>query len=453
MFLAADRPSEPVESVQQLVDYFAAAAKPAAEWRVGTEHEMIGVYADGAAPPFEGERGVAAIFARFAAAGWRPVNEGDNVIALMCSGAQMTFEPGGQLEHAVRPLRHADELVAAMSRNVAIVSDVSTRLGISWLSTGFRPFGTLEDVPWMPKRRYQVMRDYMPTRGAMAHEMMKRTATVQVNLDYSDAEDALEKMRCVMSVTSILTAMYANSPIVDGRLTDYQSYRARVWLDTDPDRCGLLPFVFQDGDVFRGYAEWALDVPLFFVFRGGAYRPAGGMTFRRFMRDGFEGERATMDDWALHLSTLFPEARLKTYIEVRGCDAGSFGAITALGALSRGVLYDAAARRAAIALTAHLSFAERVDLLRAVPTRGLATPVGASGRTAGDLARDLLAIAADGLGRQDGNDLGHLTPLRAIVEERRTQADRAADAYRAAAGNPAALIRELSYPGLGRPAV
>lgn len=450
MFLAADRPSEPVETVQQLVDYFAAAAKPAAEWRIGTEHEMIGVYAaDGSAPPYEGGRGIAAIFERFAAAGWRPVAEGDTVIALMCAGAQMTFEPGGQLEHAVKPLEHADELVAAMARNVAIVGEVSSRLGIAWLSSGFRPFGQLEDVPWMPKRRYEIMRAYMPTRGALAHEMMKRTATVQVNLDYADGQDALEKMRCVMGTTSLLTALYANSPIVDGRLTEYQSYRARIWLDTDPDRCGLLPFVFEDGDVFRGYAEWALDVPLFFVFRGGDYRPAGGMTFRRFMREGFQGERATMDDWALHLSTLFPEARLKTYIEVRGCDAGSFEMITALGALSKGLLYDGDARRAAIGLTAGVSFAERIDLLRAVPVGGLATPVGRTGRTAGDLARDLLAIAESGLERQDRSELGHLAPLRAIVEDRRTQADQAADAFRATAGNRAALIRELAYPGLG----
>ncbi|HUS67911.1 MAG TPA: glutamate-cysteine ligase family protein, partial [Kofleriaceae bacterium] len=450
MFLAADRPSEPVESVQQLVDYFAAAAKPRAEWRVGTEHEMIGVYAaDGSAPPYEGGRGIAAIFERFAAAGWRPVHEGETVIALMCAGGQMTFEPGGQLEHAVRPLDHTDELVAAVERNVAIVADVSSRLGIAWLSIGFRPFGRLEDVPWMPKRRYEVMRSYLPTRAPLPHEMMKRTATVQVNLDYADAEDALEKMRCMMSVTSLMTAIYANSPIVDGALTDYQSYRARVWLDTDPDRCGLLPFVFEDGDPFRGYAEWALDVPMFFVYRGGDYRPAGGMTFRRFMREGFGGERATLDDWALHLSTLFPEARLKTYLEVRGCDAGSFEMNAALGALSRGLFYDADARRAAIELTAGLSFAERLALLRAVPQSGLATPVGATGRTAGDLARDLCAIAEDGLGRLDATEIPHLAPVRAIVESRRTQADQAADAYRAAAGSPAALIRELAYPGLG----
>jgi glutamate--cysteine ligase len=454
--LVEDRPSEPVESVDQLVQYFVRGGKPRADWRVGTEHEMIGVDAGGPdagkAPPYHGPRGIRAIFDSFVARGWKPVHEGDNIIALVCAGAQMTFEPGGQLEHALRPLRNAAELTAAMAKNVTQVAEPSSRLGLAWLSVGFRPFGTLEDVPWMPKRRYEVMRDYMPTRGPLSHEMMKRTATVQVNLDYADVEDAGSKLRCAMGVTSLMTAIYANSPVVDGQLTPYQSYRSRIWLDTDPDRCGLLPFVFQDGDVFRAYAEWALDVPMFFVHRGD-YRPARGITFRRFMRDGFAGERATMDDWALHLSTLFPEARLKQYMEVRGCDAGSFEMIAALGVLSSGLLYDDEARRQAIALTAGLDFATRLELLREVPRTGLATRIGTTGKTVGDLSRDLVIIAAEGVARLSPDELPFLDPVRRIVEEGRTQADRVGEIWRAGQGDIPRIIRGLAYPGLtGAPA-
>ena len=452
--LVSDTASEPIESVDQLVRYFAAAGKPREQWRIGTEHEMLGVYNSGSrigrAPAYEGGCGIAAFFAAFARHGWKPVREEDTVIALTCAGAQVTFEPGGQLEHAVRPLRHADDLAQAISRNVAQLAEPSQQCGISWLSLGFRPFGTLDEVPWMPKKRYALMREYMPTRGALAHEMMKRTATVQVNLDYQDSDDARSKMRAMMSVTSLLTALFANSPVVDGQLTDYQSYRSRIWLDTDPDRCGLLPFVFEEVDLFRAYTEWALDVPMFFVHRGD-YRPAGGMTFRRFMREGFAGERATMNDWALHLSTLFPEARLKTYIEVRGCDAGSFEMMIALGVLASGLFYDADSRRAAIELTADLDYDSRVALMRSVPRGGMKTAVGRA--TVGDLCRELYAIARDGTARQEPSELPYLETVRAIIEEGRTQADRVADIWRRQQGDTAALIRELSYPGLGRPAV
>ena len=452
MHLVGNRPSEPIESIEQLVDYFLRGSKPRSEWRIGTEHEMIGVYAGGEeigrAPPYGGDRGIAAIFDSFVESGcWEPVREGQDVIALVCAGAQMTFEPGGQLEHALRPLEHADELTTSMAKNVTQVAEPSSRLGLAWLSVGFRPFGKLEEVPWMPKRRYEIMRDYLPTRGALPLEMMKRTATVQVNLDFGDPDDAASKMRCAMGITSILTAIYANSPAVDGQLAGYQSYRSRIWLDTDPDRCGLLPFAFEDGDVLRAYTEWALDVPMFFLHRGD-YRPASGITFRRFMRDGFAGERANMDDWALHLSTLFPETRLKQYMEIRGCDAGSFDMIAALGVLSRGLLYDDEARNQAIALTAGLAFSDRLDLLRAVPRSGLKTPVGRTGRTIGDLARDLLIIAAEGIARQEPTELPYLDPVRVIVEEGRTQADSLTDLWLATADDLPALIRGMAYPGL-----
>jgi glutamate--cysteine ligase len=297
----------------------------------------------------------------------------------------------------------------------------------------------------MPKQRYAIMRRYLPTRGVLAHEMMLRTCTVQVNLDYADEDDARDKMRCVQHVTPILTALWANSPIVDGRPTGYQSYRARAWLDTDRDRCGLLEFLEGDAPVFRAYTEWALDVPLFFVHRG-HYREAGGMTFRQFWRQGWEGERATIDDWALHLSTLFPEIRLKTYLEIRGCDVGSIPMMLALAPLAKGLLHDVDARRAAAALTAGLDWGARRSLTAAVPRTGLQTKVGKT--TIGELARELVAIADAGLQREAPDERRLLEPVRAIAASGRTQADAALDAWNAAGGDPERVIAALSYPGL-----
>jgi glutamate--cysteine ligase len=449
LHLVSDRESPLVESVEQLTEHFRSAARPAEAWRVGTEYEMAGVLATGpgrgTAPPYSGERSIAGVFDGLAARGWQEVTEDGAVIALTHGGAQVTIEPGGQLEHALAPMITAGELEAAMAENTARLAEISRPLGLAWLPVGFRPFGRREDVRWMPKQRYEVMREYLPTRGALAHEMMLRTCTVQVNLDYADAGDALARMRCVQSVTSILTALWASSPIVDGAPSGFQSYRAHVWLDTDPDRCGLLPFLHQEVDIYQAYAEWALDVPMFFVHRG-RYRPAGGMTFRRFWREGFEGERATMDDWALHLSTLFPEIRLKTYLEVRGCDVGSTPMSIALAPMMRGLLHDDVARREATRLTAELDMAAREALRREVPRGGLATRVG--GRTVGELARALVAIAEDGLRRVGPEDVPYLEPVRAIAETGRTQADEIVDLWRDTGGDPAKIIPRLAYPGL-----
>lgn len=451
MYLVEERESRPVESVDDLVTEFRSACKPRQDWRLGTEHELIGVYARdpdlGAAPPFEGDRGINAVFESLTARGWEPVVEDDIVIALTSTDCQITLEPGGQIELAGRPVFMVDDMAHDVDQYIEQLAAPSRELGIAWLGVGFRPFGNLQDVPRMPKQRYKVMRSYLPTRGHLALEMMHRTATVQTSIDFSDADDAGSKLRCVMSVTSILTALYANSPIVDGKPSGYQSYRAEIWRHTDLDRCGLLPFVFDDGDVFRNYAEWALDVPMFFVHRGG-YRPAGGMTFRQFMRDGFEGHRATLDDWGLHLSTLFPEGRLKSFLEVRGCDCGSLDMVLSMAPLLRGLLYDDVAREHATALTAGLSFAERVALAEAVPRVGMAAPVGATGLTAGDLARQLMTIAREGLERQALDELPYLEPLDEIALSGRTPADHLLDLWDRTAGEPTAIIAALAHPGL-----
>jgi glutamate--cysteine ligase len=321
------------------------------------------------------------------------------------------------------------------------VRELAAPLGIRFMAGGFRPFGTLDDVPWLPKRRYKVMREYLPGRGRLGLEMMKRTATVQANLDYADEDDAGRKFAAGMGVASLVTALFANSPLADGRDTGWQSWRARAWLETDPDRCGLLPFAFTPGSLFRRYTEWALDVPMFFVYRDG-YRPAGGMTFRRFLRDGFQGERATREDWELHLSTLFPEVRLKHYLEMRSADAGTMPMVLALPVLWKGLLYDDNALAATLALTARFTFAERQALRAEVPRAGLAAKAP-GGATVRDLARDLVAAARDGLTRIAPDEVAALAPLEEIVATGRAPADRVRDLHRAAAGDPRRLVDAL----------
>ena len=439
----------PLGSAQDLHEFFATAAKPRAQWRIGTEHEMIGVYASGSemgkAPPYDGDRGVGTILDRIAGAGsWVPERDNGHVIALGHNDTQITLEPGGQLEHAARPVDTADEMETDLDEFTRQVGAVCNPMGIAYLGLGFRPFGSLDQVPWMPKSRYRIMRDYLPSRGKLAHEMMKRTATVQVNVDFGDGHDAREKLACIMSVTSLLTGIYAASPIVDGEVSDFQTYRGEVWRFTDPDRCGLLPFVFEDGCMFEHYTEWALDVPMFFVYRNG-YHAASEVTFRQFMKSGFQGHRATIDDWELHLSTLFPEARLKRFIEVRGCDVSSREMILALGPLCRGILYDDTARAEATKLTAGLSFDERLALQRDVARAGLAARVGDS--TVGELARELLAIATDGLHRTCPSEDRFLEPVREIIETGRTPADDIVDLW-TSEGDMETRIQALAYPQL-----
>lgn len=452
MHIAKDRDSQPIESIDALVESFHGWGKPKSEWRLGTEYEMIGVLRDGdrigEAPAYE-HGGIGAVLDALVVMGWSPVFEDGHIIALEQGGAQVTLEPGGQLEHAARPVTRQEDLVADARAYLAQVAVPSRRLGLAWLATGLRPFGTIDQVPWMPKQRYSVMREFLPPRGHLAPEMMKRTATVQVNLDYGDSEDAKEKLRCIMSTTSVLTALYACSPIVDETVSGFQSYRSFVWTATDPSRCGLLPLAFEDGDVFRGYVEWALDVPMFFLYRG-TYRPMDGRTFRQFFREGYEGQRATMDDWELHLSTLFPEARLKRFLEVRGADAGSLEMNVALGPLCRGLLYDATARAAATELTAALDMDQRVDFWHRVARQGLSAKVpGRGGITAGELSRELVAIAADGLSRLAPEEDCYLDPVRAIAESGRTQADAMIDLWHRSGGDRAQVIAELSHRGLG----
>jgi glutamate--cysteine ligase len=313
--LVDERDAVPVRTPQDLLSYFTTAGKPAARWRVGTEHELVGVIrGTGQAPPYDGPHGIGALLGWFADRGGTPVVENGNVIALTRGDSQLTIEPGGQFELAARPVASDHELETDLRAYLGELENASRELGLAWLSIGLRPFGRRDDIPWMPKQRYAVMRSYMPRVGTRGLDMMLRTATVQVNVDFADEADAAAKLRCLYSVTSLLTALWASSPIVDEKVSGFQTYRAWIWRDTDRARSGLLPFAFTRDDAFTAYTEWALDVPMYFVYRGGYHAVPADLTFRKFMAEGWNGERATMEDWALHLSTMFPEGRLKKYI-------------------------------------------------------------------------------------------------------------------------------------------
>jgi glutamate--cysteine ligase len=448
--LVDEHDAVPVRSTDDLLSYFESAGKPASQWRVGTEHELVGVIASGPSvgepPPYDGPHGIGALFQWFASRGGTPVLEDDHMIALSRGDAQLTIEPGGQFELAARPVADDRDFAIDLEAYVADLAAASRDLGLTWLSTGLRPFRGRNDIPWMPKQRYMVMRAYMPTVGTRGLDMMLRTATVQANLDFADEADAAAKLRCLYSVTSMLTALWACSPIVEDQVSGYQSYRAWIWRDTDNARAGLLPFVFERSDIFRAYTEWALDVPMYFLYRGGYHRVPAGFTFREFMRSGFGVERALRADWALHLSTLFPDGRLKKFIEVRGCDCGSLPMIAALGPFMRGLLYDETARTEATALTAKLSFPERQQLADDVPRLGFAARAGA--RSVGDLAAELVAIARDGLSRVAPAALPLIAPVEDIAATRRTQSDRMIALWNAHAGDRAALVRALAHPEL-----
>jgi len=431
---------------EELAEHFLAACKPPQARRVGTEQEKIGLWRSTLQPVSYENGGVRELIERFARESGTAIREGDVPIALDRGALQITIEPGAQLELSGAPLATVHEFRDELAGHLDETVERSEELGIVWIGVGFQPQASLDDVPWVPKRRYGVMRPYLAGRGTRAHEMMKLTATVQANFDYGSEEEAGRMMRAAMGVTSIVTAMCANSPIRMGRDEGWASARAAAWLDTDPDRCGLLPFVFEPDFGFRRYVEWALDVPMFFLRREGHYHPAG-VTFRRFMAEGLMGQRATLSDWETHLTTLFPEVRLKHYLEVRGADSGPAWLTLAVPALWKGILYDAQALEATEALTRGLEIGERERLRREVPFAGLSAMAGA--RRVLDLARELLAIASGGLRRQaaldgDGRDeTRYLGGLEELVAAGRCPADLVRDAWRG--GGLGAVVERFRF--------
>ena len=412
----------PVESVDELVEFLRRWEKPRERWRVGTEHEKIGLYAGDHAPvPFESDRGIGALLERIAEVdGWRHVTEGANVIALEKDGASITLEPGGQLELSGAPLRTIHETCEEFHEHLALMKRVSEPLGIVWLGLGMHPVHGVDRIPRMPKVRYRIMHDYLPQRGPLALDMMYTTATVQANYDFADEADMAAKMRVAMGITPIVSAMFANSSLSGGKVNGFVSRRLHVWQQVDPDRCGLLHLVFEPDFGYRRYVEWALDVPMFFVVRDGAYRPATGTSFRKFLREGLAGERATLADFDRHLTTLFPDVRLKHVIEVRGADAVPPGLTCSLPALWKGLLYDPEALAAAWQLVEGASQVEREAAREDAARRGLAA--GFAGRSMLDLAREVTAIAGAGLrriahaGRRDADEAPFLDPILEQLE-------------------------------------
>jgi glutamate--cysteine ligase len=443
MSTRVDGPASPIiESRDELVAYLEAGSKPQGEWRIGTEHEKFPFYRrDNSPVPYAGARGIAALLEalhdRF---GWDTVTENGNVIALRrkdCpKGGAISLEPGGQLELSGAPLMTVHETYEELRQHLFEVSEIGGELGLGFLGLGFSPKWTLAETPVMPKERYRIMMRYMPTRCKRGLDMMFRTATVQVNMDFGDEADMVAKIRMGLALQPVVTALFANSPFADGKPNGFQSYRAEMWRDTDPDRTGLLPFVFDKGMGFERYVDYALDVPMYFVYRDERYVDVAGASFRDFLKGKLEalpGIRPTLEDWADHLTTLFPDVRLKRFLEMRGADAGSFAQIVALPALWAGLLYDKRSLDDAVAMTADWTVEEVQALRDAVPRLGLAVPF--RGRTLREAARDMLELAHRGLkrrarlDRKGEDETKALGPLIETIEEGRSPADRLLAAF------------------------
>jgi len=437
--------SQPVKSADELVALLRAAEKPRSAWRVGVEHEKIGLL--GTAPvAYEGAAGIRALLEGLAGAGLRVHAEDGKPIALLSEGSSMTLEPGGQLELSGAPARTLGEARGEIERHLALVARVSGPMGLRWLAAGYRPFGSVAGMPWMPKLRYGAMRSSLGPRGRLALDMMLMTATVQANLDWSDEADLAEKVRAATSASPIVSALFANSPIVAGAHSGMLDYRYQVWRETDPARCGLLEQMVRADWGYRAYVEWALDVPLLFVRREQTYLDARGQTFRQWLSSGQAAgvaEPPTIQQWNDHLTTLFPEARVKSVLELRGADAVPGPMLLSLPALWVGLLYDRDARAGAWALTERWTFAERLAFQAEVARSALAAR-GPGGVTARELAVELLALARQGLrswAQVSGVDESALLdPAEEVARSGRTMAERAMAAWEGAGRDAEALI-------------
>ncbi|MGF1562591.1 MAG: glutamate--cysteine ligase [Geminicoccaceae bacterium] len=423
---------EPFTDRRQLVEYIAQGSKPREAWRIGTEHEKFVFFTEDLRPvPYEGERGIQAVLEGLARDfGWQPIHERERVIALVRDGCSITLEPGGQLELSGDMLTDLHQTCSEVHSHLREVKSVLGKLKLAVLGAGFLPKWTLDEIPWMPKGRYRIMRDYMPKRGGLGLDMMTRSCTVQVNLDYADEADMVRKFRVSLALQPIATALFANSPFKESRPNGYLSYRSHIWTDTDPDRTGLLDFVFEDSFGFERYVDYILDVPMYFVQRDGAYIDMAGRSFRDFMAgqlQGLEGELPGKADWADHLTTAFPEVRLKKFLEMRGADAGPWGALCALPALWTGLLYDQTSLDAAYDMISAWTLEELHGLRDAVPTTALGTPF--RGRPLYDTACEVVALARAGLQRRArknewGRDEAHyLEPLEDIIARKETLAE------------------------------
>jgi glutamate--cysteine ligase len=444
----------PIQNRRQLIEYFAAGNKPRADWRMGTEHEKFGFDKATLKPlPYDGERGVRAMLEGMRRFGWEPVTEGNNIIALARGKASVTLEPGGQFELSGAPLETMHETAEENDQHIREVNEVAGEIGAGYIGLGFAPEWTREDVHWMPKGRYKIMREYMPKRGKLGLDMMLRTCTVQTNLDFSSEADMVKKFRVSLALQPLATALFANSPFFEGKDSGYKSYRSHIWTDTDPDRCGMLPFVFEDGFGFERYADYMLDVPMYFVYRDGKYVDASGQSFKDYLQGKLParpGELPTINDWADHVTTAFPEVRLKRYLEMRGADSGPLPALNALPAFWVGLLYDQTALDAAWDVVKDWTVEDHDYLRSHTPRNGLATRF--QGRPLSDLAREVVEIAHTGLRARKrldahGNDETiYLAPLDRAVASGLAPADELLAKWKGEWGRSfAPLFRDYAY--------
>lgn len=427
-----------IESRDDLLSVFSGGEKPAERWRIGTEHEKF-VYRveDHRAPSYAEPGGIRDLLDGLTEFGWEPVIEGDNAIALSGPDGTISLEPAGQFELSGAALENLHQTCAEANRHLSQCKTIGERLGLGFLGLGMWPDKARSDLPVMPKGRYKIMLNYMPKVGTLGLDMMLRTCTIQVNLDYSSEADMAKKFRVGLALQPVATALFANSPLTEGKPNGFRSFRSHIWEDTDPNRTGMLPFVFEDGFGYERYLDYALDVPMYFVYRDGKYIDVAGESFRAFLEGNLPqlaGEKPRQSDFVDHLSTIFPEVRLKSFLEMRGADGGRWGKICGLPALWVGLLYDSQALDAAWDLVKDWTIDERSQVRHAVPKTALKTPLPRGG-TVHDLARQVLQIASDGLSRRarlnsaGDNESGFLEPLHEVVASGVTPADRLLDKF------------------------
>jgi glutamate--cysteine ligase len=438
---------------EDLVAWFERGSKPKSEWRVGAEHEKF-VFRLGTHEPVPYEPdGIKALLEGLTRFGWEPVLEAGNVIALERGMANVSLEPGGQFELSGAPLETIHDICEETGQHLQEVKVVADELGIGFLGLGFHPTMRRDQAPVMPKGRYRIMRQYMPKVGGLGLDMMFRTCTVQANLDFGSEADMVAKFRTSLALQPVCTALFANSPFIEGKPSGFVSARANVWTDVDPDRTGMLDFVFADGFGFEAYANYALDVPMYFAKRGDRYIDLAGRSFRDFM-DGklaeLPGERPTLKDWADHTTTIFPEVRLKQYLEMRGADSGPWSRLCALPALWMGIFYDSAALAAAWDLCKDWKIEDHERLREDVARVGLKAQI--AGRTVQDVAKDMLAIAREGLKRRNRlsgglvDESGYLGELDEIAASGVTPAERLLELYNGPwAGDAGKVFESFAY--------
>jgi len=443
-----------IESRDDLLAVFQKGEKPRDRWRIGTEHEKFVYWKDSRrAPSYEEPGGIHALLIGLTKFGWEPIYEGENIIALSGPDGNVSLEPAGQLELSGAPLENIHQTCAETGRHLEQVKAVGDRMGVGFLGLGMWPDKTREELPIMPKGRYGIMLRHMPRVGSLGLDMMLRTCTIQTNLDYASEADMVKKFRVSLALQPLGTALFANSPFLEGKPNGFLSYRSHIWTDTDPHRTGMLPFVFEDGFGYERYADYMLDVPMYFVFRDG-YIDAAGLSFRDFL-DGrlsvLPGEKPTRGDWNDHLSTAFPEVRLKSFLEMRGADGGPWGRICALPALWVGLLYDQTALDAAWDEIKHWTIEDHHRIRAEVPKLGLKAR-GPRGRTFQELGKQVLDIAAAGLNARaklnsvGDSEEGFLDPLREIVASGLTPAERLLEKYHGEwGGDIDRVYDEMSY--------